>query len=97
MIGLRVGVLAPDLMFFFCKLKTAYEVRIRYWSSDVGSSDLYVLPQASPTIQAEGWVHRACSKSCARRRQKDRIPLQSASSAWTRRVHRIQSGKIFVP
>src|SRR3546814_15728941 len=27
--------------FFFCKQKTAYEVRIRYWSSDVCSSDLF--------------------------------------------------------
>src|SRR3546814_9874081 len=27
-------------MFFFCKQKTAYEVRISDWSSDVCSSDL---------------------------------------------------------
>src|SRR3546814_1868900 len=26
--------------FFFCKQKTAYEMRISDWSSDVGSSDL---------------------------------------------------------
>src|SRR3546814_3420118 len=26
--------------FFFCKKKTAYEMRISYWSSDVCSSDL---------------------------------------------------------
>src|SRR3546814_1882078 len=32
-------------MFFFCKQKTAYEVRISDWSSDVCSSDLlYVSP-----------------------------------------------------
>src|SRR3546814_1334722 len=28
---------------FFCKKKTAYEMRISYWSSDVCSSDLRVL------------------------------------------------------
>src|SRR3546814_1853268 len=28
-------------MFFFCKQKTAYEMRISDWSSDVCSSDLY--------------------------------------------------------
>src|SRR3546814_5659582 len=28
------------LLFFFCKQKTAYEVRISDWSSDVCSSDL---------------------------------------------------------
>src|SRR3546814_10053207 len=27
-------------LFFFCKQKTAYEMRISYWSSDVCSSDL---------------------------------------------------------
>src|SRR3546814_1871917 len=29
-------------MFFFCKQKTAYEMRISDWSSDVCSSDLVV-------------------------------------------------------
>src|SRR3546814_10327442 len=31
-----------DLLFFFCKQKTAYDVRISDWSSDVCSSDLIV-------------------------------------------------------
>src|SRR3546814_8099466 len=30
-----------DKIFFFFKQKTAYEMRIRDWSSDVCSSDLY--------------------------------------------------------
>src|SRR3546814_17639237 len=30
------------LVFFFCKQKTAYEMRISDWSSDVCSSDLHV-------------------------------------------------------
>src|SRR3546814_9042800 len=30
-------------MFFFCKQKTAYEMRISDWSSDVCSSDLAIL------------------------------------------------------
>src|SRR3546814_5859780 len=29
------------MMFFFCKQKTAYEMRISDWSSDVCSSDLH--------------------------------------------------------
>src|SRR3546814_7720468 len=29
------------IFFFFCKQKTAYEMRISDWSSDVCSSDLY--------------------------------------------------------
>src|SRR3546814_15745323 len=35
------------LMFFFFKQKTAYEMRISYWSSDVCSSDLH-FTQISP-------------------------------------------------
>src|SRR3546814_1028548 len=35
------------LMFFFFKQKTAYEMRISDWSSDVCSSDLLALWQAS--------------------------------------------------
>src|SRR3546814_5234645 len=35
--------------FFFFKQKTAYEMRISDWSSDVCSSDLHVPPQR-PTI-----------------------------------------------
>src|SRR3546814_9568736 len=31
------------IFFFFCKQKTAYEMRISDWSSDVCSSDLVVL------------------------------------------------------
>src|SRR3546814_6870753 len=34
--------------FFFFKQKTAYEMRIRYWSSDVCSSDLGIRSHASP-------------------------------------------------
>src|SRR3546814_2868914 len=33
-------ILSGDVLLFFFKQKTAYEVRISYWSSDVCSSDL---------------------------------------------------------
>src|SRR3546814_4921726 len=36
------------LFFFFCKQKTAYEIRIRDWSSDVCSSDLDFFTDAVP-------------------------------------------------
>src|SRR3546814_13284345 len=32
------------LLFFFVKQKTAYEMRISDWSSDVCSSDLFIVP-----------------------------------------------------
>src|SRR3546814_2510207 len=40
------------VVFFFCRQKTAYEVRISDWSSDVCSSDL--LPRA--VSEADGWA-----------------------------------------
>src|SRR3546814_1551232 len=33
-------VAAPRVLFFFCRQKTAYDMRISDWSSDVCSSDL---------------------------------------------------------
>src|SRR3546814_12940437 len=50
------------IFVFFFKQKTAYEMRISDWSSDVCSSDLYVLAAASPTHPVSpaayhrGWV-----------------------------------------
>src|SRR3546814_14687181 len=35
-----------DLIFFFYKRKTAYEMRISDWSSDVCSSDLFIVEPA---------------------------------------------------
>src|SRR3546814_3991110 len=39
-------------MFFFFKQKTAYELRISDWSSDVGSSDLFGRRRIAPHIEA---------------------------------------------
>src|SRR3546814_8207743 len=39
-------------LFLFCKQKTAYEVRISDWSSDVCSSDLMFGTGASPRTEA---------------------------------------------
>src|SRR3546814_6603339 len=51
-------------MYFFFKQKTAYELRISDWSSDVCSSDLIVgskLAHSSPTLIAACHVlHRLC-------------------------------------
>src|SRR3546814_3943298 len=38
------------LLFFFCKQKTAYEMRIRDWSSDVFSSDLNELTPGAARV-----------------------------------------------
>src|SRR3546814_15571877 len=44
-------------MFFFFKQKTAYEMRISDWSSDVCSSDLYDGLRGTPTMLAS---NRGC-------------------------------------
>src|SRR3546814_5773968 len=41
-------------MFFFFKQKTAYEMRISDWSSDVCSSDLGLQQQRHPGLPEEG-------------------------------------------
>src|SRR3546814_14170121 len=41
--------------FFFCKQKTAYEMRISDWSSDVCSSDLIPAPDEALPGREERW------------------------------------------
>src|SRR3546814_8593051 len=53
-------MLSLAIVFFFCKQKTAYEVRISDWSSDVCSSDLGdgMRIQALPVLgrQQAAWI-----------------------------------------
>src|SRR3546814_6959594 len=46
-------------MFFFFKQKTAYELRISDWSSDVCSSDLIVRPHVVVLVCADQQLHDA--------------------------------------
>src|SRR3546814_2051702 len=50
-----------EVLFFFFKQKTAYEMRISDWSSDVCSSDLFgrKVLERQPTIDRMFWrIHR---------------------------------------
>src|SRR3546814_7888958 len=51
-----IYVLVVVFVFFFFKQKTAYEIRISDWSSDVCSSDLMIIAVAGCVAQAEGEV-----------------------------------------
>src|SRR3546814_9320517 len=42
------------IVFFFCKQKTAYEMRISDWSSDVCSSDLLAASRALAAYARDG-------------------------------------------
>src|SRR3546814_8176379 len=47
------------LFIFFLKQKTAYEVRISDWSSDVCSSDLVTVPAGFATFVGPHHIHSA--------------------------------------
>src|SRR3546814_9414942 len=70
-------------VFFFFKQKTAYEMRISDWSSDVCSSDL------RPGIRAPASRH---GRSCAQKRRPETSPRhrptgRSASSLTSHTIH----------
>src|SRR3546814_9093803 len=51
------------VVFFFCKQKTAYEMRISEWSSDVCSSDLVMFCSESlATVSARTTIGRSDGK-----------------------------------
>src|SRR3546814_9693223 len=51
-----------QLLFFFFKQKTAYEMRISDWSSDVCSSDLGLAAAAQGLMAAQGLTCACCSR-----------------------------------
>src|SRR3546814_7792898 len=73
------------LFFFFFKQKTAYEMRISDWSSDVCSSDLMVVC----LVAARPCVSRFClsilaSDGCISNRRK---------RSWSRRARKASQGR----
>src|SRR3546814_9204540 len=67
-------------MFFFVKQKTAYEMRISDWSSDVCSSDLGVAPDAvRPPFDAHLPYHHQQCRLAGR--------IEAERRGWLRRRH----------
>src|SRR3546814_18257368 len=62
------------ISFVFCKQKTAYEMRISDWSSDVCSSDLTPNANAASLQPKQDGTTRDSSKNCT-----GRIGLQSGA------------------
>src|SRR3546814_4513999 len=60
------------LLFFFFKQKTAYEMRISDWSSDVCSSDLLLLEVDERTGFSDAFTHLRTGAPCS-----DRIGLMN--------------------
>src|SRR3546814_2676412 len=80
-----VVLLLRCTFFFFFKQKTAYEMRISDWSSDVCSSDLDVL--RAPDLQGDGEridakaEHRIANRSEERRVGKECV--STCRSRWS--------------
>src|SRR3546814_2898163 len=81
-------VLLLVVFFFFFKQKTAYELRISDWSSDVCSSDL--------VCAAKAGADRKTISSALRRRMAERVMsplLVAAAAAWPAVAARFRDGR----
>src|SRR3546814_9879354 len=76
-------------IFFFFKQKTAYEMRISDWSSDVCSSDLpHAEPFALPCAQGRVGVGLAFHANPERSKAPSRPPLQTGEGTERALRHR---------
>src|SRR3546814_9656256 len=57
------------ILFFVCKQKTAYEMRISDWSSDVCSSDLADQQQNQPFADADSFLQDEVFTQCNKGRK----------------------------
>src|SRR3546814_9448717 len=70
------------VLFFFFKQKTAYEMRISDWSSDVCSSDLFPgLAQTRSADQAREMIMPLIAAPLTRKGKKGSIPLDIGLSS----------------
>src|SRR3546814_6824796 len=72
------------LFFFFFKQKTAYEMRISDWSSDVCSSDLPAVQRRSGTEAMRMAPSRPCTRSDSRRSEERRVGKECVSTCRSR-------------
>src|SRR3546814_13801934 len=77
------------MFFFFFKQKTAYEMRISDWSSDVCSSDLATAAAWTASERASSsrpWAIAACASSSARRAWETSSAAYWSASAFPARA-----------
>src|SRR3546814_1254993 len=74
------------VVFFLFKQKTAYEMRISDWSSDVCSSDLMIGPPAAQGARTRSAIARASALLT------DASAGCRAHAAWVERMNRRMSG-----
>src|SRR3546814_16646648 len=76
------------VVFFFFKQKTAYEIRISDWSSDVCSSDL----SAAPNLAAVGAALASAAIHSSQELPRPQACLQHRIDAFADRIHTPQKG-----
>src|SRR3546814_10398526 len=69
--------------FFFFKQKTAYEMRISDWSSDVCSSDLRRLVHLDQSLHPQAWVRSRLPDHIARSEER-RVGKECVSTCRSR-------------
>src|SRR3546814_10731927 len=97
------GLVCTVVIFFihvlFFKQKTAYEMRISDWSSDVCSSDLHLLRETrigTPALRSATEIVDHDLRTLARHQQR-RLAPDSASCASDNRDTPIKSSHILLP
>src|SRR3546814_10295025 len=82
LITLHVVILYFCCVFFFFKQKTAYEMRISDWSSDVCSSDLYRHPGGSPAARTIRPCYRRPGRERPTRQARPRYKQSNTSTCY---------------
>src|SRR3546814_14001675 len=86
------------LLCFFFKQKTAYEMRISDWSSDVCSSDLIRIKEDITdevyAIITGSWAHFLSSLKGKRVDKDTSAAIDTAVELWTRRTRAIDAGAL---
>src|SRR3546814_6405505 len=80
------------IVFFFFKQKTAYEMRISDWSSDVCSSDLIGRPARTPSsavmtmVESQSWMRlaRLSGEKPPNRSEESRVGKECVSKCRSR-------------
>src|SRR3546814_15808320 len=75
------GILSGCYFLFFFKQKTAYEMRISDWSSDVCSSDLHVEPVVELRIVGDQFLHLGVGPVDVLRVAREGGPAEGADAA----------------
>src|SRR5881227_3389192 len=85
------------MFFFFFKQKTAYEITVRDWSSDVCSSDLARLPRCHGGALGADGVHERREAAAGDDRRRGRAGDLNPGPPWARAARLFRRGVLSDP